>query len=277
MKLEIDPKIDCVFKYLLGKEDNRSILLDFTNAIVTQAGQSELSSIQRVQDKETSLEIEAQAEEVPLLVEIQMDTLGCLPQEILYSWAKLYHRQLPEGEKHSLLKKTILIYWSHHHNALPTPDYFNVYQWKNSQGQIFCDDVVLVTIELPKFAKEAEHLESACDAWIYFFKQGQDLDLENLPSLLQGDIFREACKVVRRFSEKDLQPLYAERQRSTRVLCHKLEEKFERGKAAGMALGERQAREAMAKSLLTTGTLTLQKIAQITGFSKEEVEKFMLP
>ena len=40
MKHRIDPKIDCVFKALLGSEQNRNLLVHFLNAILT----SDLSS-----------------------------------------------------------------------------------------------------------------------------------------------------------------------------------------------------------------------------------------
>ncbi len=35
MKHRIDPKIDCVFKALLGSEENRNLLVHFLNAILT--------------------------------------------------------------------------------------------------------------------------------------------------------------------------------------------------------------------------------------------------
>jgi len=34
MKHRIDPKIDCVFKALLGSEENRNLLVHFLNAIL---------------------------------------------------------------------------------------------------------------------------------------------------------------------------------------------------------------------------------------------------
>jgi len=35
MKHRIDPKIDCVFKALLGSVENRNLLVHFLNAILT--------------------------------------------------------------------------------------------------------------------------------------------------------------------------------------------------------------------------------------------------
>jgi hypothetical protein len=34
MKHRIDPKIDCVFKALLGSEENRNLLVHFLNAVL---------------------------------------------------------------------------------------------------------------------------------------------------------------------------------------------------------------------------------------------------
>ena len=36
MKHPIDPKIDCVFKALLGSEENRNLLIHFLNAVLKQ-------------------------------------------------------------------------------------------------------------------------------------------------------------------------------------------------------------------------------------------------
>jgi hypothetical protein len=40
MKHPIDPKIDCVFKALLGRRRNRRLLLHFLNAMLTTASAS---------------------------------------------------------------------------------------------------------------------------------------------------------------------------------------------------------------------------------------------
>ena len=34
MKHQIDPKVDCVFKALLGAEENRNLLIHFLNAVL---------------------------------------------------------------------------------------------------------------------------------------------------------------------------------------------------------------------------------------------------
>ncbi len=36
MRHAIDPKIDCVFKALLGSEENRNLLIHFLNAFLAQ-------------------------------------------------------------------------------------------------------------------------------------------------------------------------------------------------------------------------------------------------
>ena len=36
MKHRIDPKIDCVFKALLGSDDNRNLLVHFLNAVLAK-------------------------------------------------------------------------------------------------------------------------------------------------------------------------------------------------------------------------------------------------
>ncbi|NCC41858.1 MAG: hypothetical protein EOM21_21090, partial [Gammaproteobacteria bacterium] len=36
MQRSINPKVDCVFKALLGAEENRALLIDFLNAMLTE-------------------------------------------------------------------------------------------------------------------------------------------------------------------------------------------------------------------------------------------------
>jgi predicted transposase/invertase (TIGR01784 family) len=46
MKHSIDPKIDCVFKSILGNESNRNLLLHFLNAVLASELKSQITYIE---------------------------------------------------------------------------------------------------------------------------------------------------------------------------------------------------------------------------------------
>ena len=45
MKHQIDPKIDCVFKSILGSEDNQNLLVHFLNAVLACELQQPITSV----------------------------------------------------------------------------------------------------------------------------------------------------------------------------------------------------------------------------------------
>ena len=45
MRHPIDPKIDCVFKALLGTEDNRALLIHFLNAMLDETLPSPVTDV----------------------------------------------------------------------------------------------------------------------------------------------------------------------------------------------------------------------------------------
>jgi len=58
----IDPKTDCVFKALLGAEDNRDLLIHFLNAIEEQQKMSYVMSIERMAEERGEARGEARGE-----------------------------------------------------------------------------------------------------------------------------------------------------------------------------------------------------------------------
>ena len=120
MKHAIDPKVDCVFKALLGTPENSNLLVNFLNAML---GEHLAHPIQQVEilnpynereyfnDKLSIVDIKAQDTEQQIFqVEIQLSNYPSLPARILYNWADIYSQQLKSGEKYNTLKATYAIW-----------------------------------------------------------------------------------------------------------------------------------------------------------------------
>ena len=120
MKHQIDPKIDCVFKALLGAEDNRNLLVHLLNAILSADLSTPIATVdilnpyndkEFVEDKLSIVDVKARDNEGNLYqIEIQLVNFTDLPERILYNWADIYSEQLRNGEGYYRLKPTYSIW-----------------------------------------------------------------------------------------------------------------------------------------------------------------------
>nr|WP_052315010.1 PD-(D/E)XK nuclease family transposase [Thiocystis violascens] len=98
----IDPKIDCVFKALLGADANRALLLHFLNAILGPALAAPIAEVEILNpynDKEF-------LDDKLSIVDVKARDLRA---RILYAWADLYSAQLSTGADYRTLKPTYAI------------------------------------------------------------------------------------------------------------------------------------------------------------------------
>ena len=99
MKHQIDPKIDCVFKALLGAEDNRNLLVHFLNAIIGSDIAAPLTGVdilnpyndkEFLEDKLSIVDVKARDNNGNLYqIEIQLVNFANLPERILYNLADI--------------------------------------------------------------------------------------------------------------------------------------------------------------------------------------------
>lgn len=104
MKHPIDPKIDCVFKALLGAEHNRRLLIHFVNAVLAGELVAPIAEVEILDpynerefldDKLSIVDVKARDLAGRLYqIEIQLLNVPNLPARILYGWADLYSAQL---------------------------------------------------------------------------------------------------------------------------------------------------------------------------------------
>ena len=211
MKHRIDPKIDCVFKALLGSEENRNLLIHFLNAILTSdltAPITEVEILNPYNDKEflddklSVVDVKAKDSKGRLYqIEIQLLTYRHLPERMVYTWCDIISQQLQSGNDYSLLKPVYSI-WLLAENLLPgETDYAHEYKLQNRQGRTLADLGGIHLLELKKFT--AERIETEEQRWLQFFKEGEQLDEAALPDWMNTDEMRQAMKTLKLFSDKE--------------------------------------------------------------------------
>ena len=149
MKHRIDPKIDCVFKALLGSEENRNLLVHFLNAILADdltAPITEVEILNPYNDKEflddklSVVDVKARDSGGRLYqIEIQLLSYRHLPARMVYTWCDIISQQLQSGQEYNLLKPVYSI-WLLAENLLPgETDYAHEYKLQNRQGHSLAD------------------------------------------------------------------------------------------------------------------------------------------
>ena len=203
MKTNIKPTIDCVFKALLGSQENTSLLLNFLNSIL---GLKKGNLIKEVtilnpynerefkDDKLSIVDIKAVDENNYIhQVDVQISVNSWLAERMLFNWACIYHSQLTSGKDYTQLKPTTSIWLLEDSLFSPNKKEFdllcdkyihlNFKPYEPELNLCLSDHQNIHILQLPFFKTEKE-IQSDKDRWLYFFKEGQNLDIDLLPETL---------------------------------------------------------------------------------------------
>jgi predicted transposase/invertase (TIGR01784 family) len=214
MKHKIDPAVDCVFKAILGNERRKNLLLHFLNSILEYHDDPEkkiedvsiLNPYNERKFEEDKLNVvDVKARDISgryYHIEIQITAHPNLPQRMLYTWSAIYHSQLGKGDDYFILTPVISIWVitgslfvdleSCH---LP----FYVYNAENKLS--LSDHFVIHVLQLAKWKARKKGI-SEKDRWIYLFKEGQHLDIDNPPDIIkQSEEMRQVMNILAEFSE----------------------------------------------------------------------------
>ena len=211
MKHRIDPKVDCVFKALLGAEPNRNLLTHFLNAILAAELTAPIIGVsilnpyndqEFVDDKLSIVDVKAEDQQGQIYqIEIQLASHRHLPARILYTWADLYSQQLSSGEDYGELRPTYAIWLLAENLIKGDADYARDYQLRDQRGRALIAHGGLWLLELQKYT--GEPIETEQQRWLKFFKEGEQLDDGQLPGWMNTDEMRQAMNTLRQFSEKE--------------------------------------------------------------------------
>ena len=216
MQHPIDPKIDCVFKALLGAEDNRRLLIHFLNAALGAELPAPLVAVEIINpynerefldDKLSIVDVKARDDQGRLYqVEIQLLVLPDLPARILYGWADLYSAQLKSGQDYGELRPTYAIWLLGESLRAGLPEYVQRLRMRDEQGRGLIDHGGICLLDLSRFAAShhgAAGVATELERWLKFFNEGERLDANALPDWMQTEEMRQAMSTLQGFSEKE--------------------------------------------------------------------------
>ncbi|CAO5674754.1 MAG: hypothetical protein NEHIOOID_01380 [Holosporales bacterium] len=129
-------------------------------------------------------------------------------------------------------------------------------------------DFSFTFLELPKFNKTQETLETVSDKWMYFFKYAPDTEPEMIQKICEdNDVLKRAFQELDRayWTEEELLT-YEAALKKEKDLEAAFELQYDNGMAKGMEIGERKAKLETAKKMIDKG-LSLEDISMFTGLS----------
>lgn len=283
---------DFGFKRVFGTEPNKALLRDFLNTLLPPHHHiadltfynSEVLGNTTV-DRKAIFDIYCQSDSgEKFIVELQKAKQNYFKDRSIYYASFPIQEQAPKGEWNFQLKAVYtvgildFIFKDHENDGTV----LHQVELKDQKGDVFYDKLTFFYIELPKFTKSLDSLETQFDKWLYLFRYLPDL--QDLPPLLQEDVFEQLFEVAEiaqlsRVEQESYQRSLKYYRDLTNVVntsrqegfTQGLEEGFVRGEEAGFVRGQEAGVRAVAQQMKASG-MPLETIAQITGLNLSDLE-----
>ena len=211
MKHRIDPKIDCVFKALLGAEHNRGLLIHFLNALLGNDLSAPITEVTILNpynerefrsDKLSIVDVKARDQaQRPYQIEIQLLNRPDLPERILYGWANLYRGQLKKGDGYDLLKPAYSLWLLGEALRTDIKEAIHRFRLQDEKQRTLIGHGGIWVVELSKCTIDVVKTEQ--DRWLKFFVEGERLDDARLPAWMHTEEMQQAMSTLQAFSEQE--------------------------------------------------------------------------
>ena len=294
----LDPKNDLAFKRIFGTERHKSIPIDFLNATLNLNGLDKIVDLEFLNPIQTS-EIDSKKTSIvdvlvrdqrgiQYIVEMQVAKVEGFEKRAQYYAAKTYCAHFGKGGKYKDLKRVVFL-------AITDYTMFpNKSEYKSDHVILDTNthendlkDFSFTFVELPKFTKTLEELNTIEDRWYFFLKHADES--ANIQEILsKHPEIKEAYEVLDRshWSEADLfwyeksfldtADLFGalDAAKSDGVKKGKVQGKIEgikEGIKEGILEGEKKKTHEFALKLLKKGT-PIEEISELVDLTPEEIK-----
>ncbi len=273
----VNPLTDFGFKKLFGTEPNKELLMDFLNQILPERHKIEdLNYSRNEQVGQSDIDRKAIFDLYCIgksgerfIVEIQKAKQNYFKDRSIYYSSFPIQEQAKKGGWDYRLQPVYTVgildfIFDDHKNQ---KELLHLIELKDQRCEVFYDKLKFIYIELPKFKKNENELETQFDKWLYVFRHLSEL--QNRPQQLQDRIFQklfEAAEIAKltateREAYEDSLKYYRD---IKNVVDTSREEGFEEGK-------EKRTIE-IAREMKNRG-LDISLIMDTTGLSKKDIEE----
>jgi predicted transposase/invertase (TIGR01784 family) len=260
---------DVAFRKIFGNENKKKSLISFLNAVIDLPEQERIMDVELINPyqlgrlsgvKSTIVDVKAKDEKGNVfIVEMQVADFDFFNKRILYYTSQAYVAQLDAGMIYSKLKPVYFI-GILEFDIGNNPNYLSKHKVLDieTKEQVIAD-VEFYFIELPKFNKTIDELESSIDQWTYFIKNAKNLSV--IPENVKDEGLKEA------YIEADQQRwTKLEWEDYQRVVLREVDDE------GRITLAEKKKARRIAKAMKDEG-YSIEAIAKVTELTTQEVEK----
>ena len=280
----INPFTDYGFKKIFGEEPNKDLLLDFLNELLKEE-QGKIKNLTYLKtekfgssdyDRKAIFDLYCENEKgEKFIVEIQKSKHNFFKDRtVCYSTFPI-REQANQKDWNSELKAvyTIAILdFVFDEDKDDSEKYrYDVKLTDIETNKIFYDKLTFIYLEMPKFNKTVDELESRFEKWLYVIRNLNRLD--RVPDELKEKIFDKLFKVaeIAKFTPKQVRS-YEDSLKYYRDLKNSLNTARDEGKIEGKTEGKKERNFEIAKTGLKEG-LSLEIIMKLTGLTEKEIER----
>ena len=267
----LDPTTDLAFKKLFANQAKKEIVTSFLNSVLGRQGNDEIVDVVITdpfnhQDtswlKNSAVDVRCTDKNGKVyIVEMQVEDQADYPERSQYYTALAISRQLKPTEAYRGIKPVYFIGVLGFKLFENNNDYLSkhcILNTKTYEQQL--KHMEFYFIELPKFDKTLEQLETVVDKWIYLLKNASNMN--SIPKQLKNPVALE--EAMDELVQATLSP--AELAAYDRFLDQR------RVAESVVWTAEEKVRRTIAQQLLAAKMASID-IARITGLSVEEIEK----
>lgn len=286
----LDPKNDVAFRKIFGTEKNKDILIHFLNDMAMFKENPcivDISFLKTIQDPEIAAKKTSVVDILckdskgrQYIVEMQVAHEKGFAQRAQYYAAKAYINQADVGHKYHNLREVVFLAITQF-KMFPHRKHFksdHIILEKETHDHDL-KHLAFSFLELPKFKKKIEDLESITDKWMYFFKHAEETSEADLVKIIGKDsIIERAYSELNRFTWTEEELLtYEQAEKYEKDFLASLEQKFDEGIAKGREEEYRKNLEEkrnMAK-MMFQGGVDIRLISKIMGLHIEDLKNYL--
>ncbi len=273
----VDIKNDVAFRKIFGNENRKEVLISFLNAVLLFENENTIVDVDiltpyQLPDikggKVTIVDVKAKDQKgKTYIVEMQVAEVEGFDKRVLYYASKSYSAQIERGDDYEKLNPTYFI-GILDFEVTQNPSYISRHTITDvDTGEQLIKDIEFNFIELPKFNKKEDELNTVIEQWVYFIKNAENINV-----------------IPENTKDKGLKFAYedADKHNWTKLELEAydyvfMREQDERGKWAlatkrALKEGVQESMENTARKLLKLG-VSVEIVSESTGLSIEQIKK----
>jgi predicted transposase/invertase (TIGR01784 family) len=286
----INPYTDFGFKKLFGTEMNKDLLMSFLNALLAE-GKNTITEIQYLNsenlgdgytDRRSVFDVYCKADDGSrFIVEMQKAEQAYFKDRSVYYATTPIRQQAPKGKWNYHLENVYtvgILNFEFPDNEYPANSYRHEIKLKDVEdNHVFYDKLSFVYLEMPKFNKSEDELETMFDKWMFVLRNLSRL-LER-PKALQDRIFKKLFQQaeIAQYNENERRQYESSLKEYwdyTSTLDTAYMKGERKGREEGREEGQKKEKADTVRRLKQMG-LTIEQIAQGAGLSTDEVASLL--